>query len=87
MSILHFFQHKSPLPTPQQTRIGERTTKEANTAVQKEISAGHGTRRKRKRYTTFKDNNRAVIGKYAAENGNISAQKKFKTEWVQRGRD
>ena len=81
MSILHFFQRKLPLPTPQQTGIGERATKEANAAIQKEISAdsaGHGTSRKRKKYTSFTDNDRVMIGKYAAENGNISAQKNSK---------
>ena len=35
-------------------------------------------RRKRKAHSTFSDEDRAVIGKYAAENGNASALKKFK---------
>ena len=34
-------------------------------------------RRKRKAYLTFSDKDSAVIGKYAAENGNASALKKF----------
>ena len=33
MSILQFFQRKLPLPTPQQTGIGERATKEAKIIV------------------------------------------------------
>lgn len=84
MSILQFFQHKLPLPTPQQTGIGEQATKKANVAVQKEISAdsaGHGNSRKRKKYTSFTDNDMAMIGKHTAENSNISAQKKFKTSF------
>ena len=37
-----------------------------------------GGRRKRKAYSTFSDEDCAVIEKYAAENGNASALKKFK---------
>ena len=85
MSILQFFQRKLPLPTPQQTGIGEQATIEANAAVQRETSADSATSRKRKKYTSFTDNDRAIIGKHAAENGNISAQKKFKSSFPDLG--
>jgi hypothetical protein len=35
MSILEYFQRKSPLPTPEQTGIGERATKEATLPLEK----------------------------------------------------
>ena len=85
MSILKYFQRQSPLPTPEQTGIGERATKEANAAVGNELAdRATGTSRKRK-YTNFTDKDRAMIGKHAAENGNLSAQKKFKSSFPDLG--
>ena len=36
-------------------------------------------------HTDFSDEDRAVIGKHAAENGNLSAQKKFKSKFPDLG--
>ena len=86
MSILRYFHAKTSLPTPQQTGIGKQAIKEADTAVEKEICADSaGTCRKRKRYTSFIAKDRAMIGKHAAENGNSSAQKRFKTSFPDLG--
>ena len=80
MSILQYFHRKTP---PQQTGIG---TKEANASVEKELCANSaGTTRKRKRYTSFTDKDRAMIGKHAAENGNLSAQKRLKSSFPDLG--
>ena len=87
MSILRYFQRQPALPTPQQTGIGERATTEANAAIEKELSAdAAGNSRKRKKYTEFSDEDRAVIGKHAAENGTLSAQKKFKSKFPDLGK-
>ena len=49
--------------------IGERATMEANAAVAEMIGdSGYCNNRKRKHYTAFSDKDRAVIGRYAAEN-------------------
>ena len=86
MNILKYFQHQSPLPTPEQTGIGERATKEANAAVGKELAdCAMGTSRKRKKYTNFTDKDRAMIGKHTAENGNLGTQKKFKSSFPDLG--
>ena len=74
MSILQYFHRKTPLPTPQQTGIGVQATNEANAAVERETCADSAcTSRKRKRYTSFTAKDRAMIGKHAAEKGNLSA--------------
>ena len=86
MSILRYFQCQPALPTPQQTGIGEWATIEVNAAVEKELSAdATGTSRKRKKYTDFTDEDRTLIGKHAAENGNLNTQKKFKSRFPDLG--
>ena len=70
MSILKYFQ--TSLPTPEQTGIGERATTSANIEVSKQLKLTDG---KKKAYTTFSDEDRAKIGKHAAENGNSTALK------------
>ena len=52
MSLLHYFQRRSSLPTPQQTGIGEQATAEANAAVAEVIAVSSSTK-KRKYYTSF----------------------------------
>ena len=47
---------------------------EANAAVAEVIGdSSHRNGRKRKHYTTFSDEDRAAIGRHAAENSNVSA--------------
>ena len=63
------FHCQPSLPTLQQTGIGKQATKEANAAIEKEISADSAVNsRKRKKYTNFTDEGSAAIGKHAAEN-------------------
>ena len=78
MSLLRYFQSKTPLPTVHQTAIGDRATSEANRQVERVV--GERQSRKRKRYTTYRDEDRAQIGRYAAENGNTKAVKRFKAD-------
>ena len=75
-------QPRSSLPTPQQTGIGERAITEVNAAVAEVIGdSGHSNGRKRKRYTAFSDEDRAAIGRHAAENSNASALRKFRSSF------
>ena len=72
------------LPTPQQTGIGEHaTTSAANTEIREQMKQAHG--RKRKAYTAFTNEDRAKTGKHAAENGNNSALKKFRSVYYDLG--
>ena len=76
MSLLGYFKSTS-LPTPEQTGIGEHATTSADTEVREQRKRTDG--RKRKAYTAFTHKDRAEIGKHAAENGNNSALKKFRS--------
>ena len=67
MSILNYFRS---LPKEKDTGIGSFATKEANRAVKRVLSdVNEPTRKKREVYTAFNDQQRAAIGKYAAECG------------------
>ena len=66
--------------------IGERSTVEANVALTEVISdSGPSNGRKRKHYTAFSDEDRAAIGRHAAENSNVSALKKFRSSFPDLG--
>ena len=70
MSITSYFKPACPLPTPQETGIGEPATREENDAVKRVLAgqqAKEPTAKKRKVYTAFKDSQREQIGRYAAE--------------------
>ena len=82
--ILRYF--KSNQPTPEETGLTSREVDAANKAVQKvigNVNAGASSRggQKRKYTTTFTAEDRAQIDKYAAENGNLAAQKRFKSDY------
>ena len=66
---------KPSLATASQTGIGDRLTAAANTEVER-ITSVDCSKRKRKRYAAYSDK----IGKYAAENGNVAALKRYKSE-------
>lgn len=74
MSLLRYFKHS--VPTVKQIGIGEEATKSANVAVLELQDRSRG----RKRYMDFSEEERVQIGRYAAENGDISALKKFKAQ-------
>ena len=83
MSILSYFKPSSMLPSPSDTGIGVVATKEANEDIRKVIDRGASANvvsKKRKAYTAFSDETRADIGRYAAENGNAAALKKFRSD-------
>lgn len=57
--------------------------KKANEAVQTQLDCQKSQKsrpKKHKAYTTFSDEMRANIGRYAAENGNAAALKKFHSD-------
>ena len=71
----------SPLPTPKETGIGASATKAANQAVSRVLSpVNESVKKKRKVYTAFTDQQRAAIGKYAAECGNAATLHKYQQE-------
>ena len=82
MSIRSYFKPACSLPTPVETGIGAVATKEANRAVQRVLDeqSSQQPSPKRRKYTTFNDEQRARVGKYAAENGNTAALRKFRSE-------
>ena len=73
------------LPTAKDTGIGEAATREANKAVREELRRPEANQTKqmckRKPYSVFSGEQRAQIGKYAAENGNTAAVKRFKDDY------
>ena len=72
MSLFKFLKPLSDrLPTAEETSLPENAVRSANNAVQ-------NMQRKRKYTTTFTAEDRAKVGKYAAENGVAKAQRHFK---------
>ena len=78
MSLLRYLK-KKPLPTAEQTVIGERDTTSANFEVEEVLDRATGNR-KRKYYATYTDGDRAEIGKFAAENGKDFQELKSKNK-------
>ena len=76
MTLLRYFQVTSSLPTAKEAALGDTVTQSASVAVLCKVQAERP--RKRKRYTVFTAEQRATIGKYASEDGNAAAVKKFK---------
>ena len=69
------------LPSPEEVGLGKAVTAEANSAIREEFGRIEAARGKmRKRYALFTDKERARIGRYAAENGNSAALKKFRSD-------
>ena len=85
MSLHRYF--KRLLPTSEETGLGEATTQAANKSV-KRVLAGEGetsAKKPRKERSVYSDEDRAAIGRYAAENGNAMAQKHFKSKYPELG--
>ena len=71
------------LPTSSDAGIEESTMKKANEAVQTELDRQKSQKscpKKCKAYTAFSDEMHANIGRYAAENDNAAALKKFRSD-------
>ena len=81
MMTLHRY-FKRVLPTPEETRLSERATSEANQAVANVLRESTETTASRKHsYLVFSDDQRAAIVQYAATNGNAAAVKKLRGEF------
>ena len=77
MSLLNYFQPSKGLPTTEQTGLPARVLREANEAVKEALNATN-VPKKRKYTTAFTAEDRAAIGRYASENSNAAAVKKFR---------
>ena len=81
MSLRRYFQPATTLPTASQTQLSPNVLQEVNQAVRAALQPKEngGRRASKRKYTTsFTPEDRARIGKYASENGNAAAVKKFK---------
>ena len=82
MSLLQYLKPINRLPTAVEAGLPTGVTVEVNKAMEKALhdasNAEKSTGKKRKYTTTFMPEDRAAIGKYAAENGTAKAVKKFK---------
>ena len=68
----------STLPTLSESGLGEVEYQQVATAVNKELAAPAAKQRRGSgTYTTYTPTQRAMIGKYALENGNKRARKHF----------
>ena len=78
MSLLKFFKPINQLPTTKNTGLSEHVVNEANKAVEKVLNDTEAPpAKKRRKYTTFNPEDRADIGRYAAENGNAATVRKY----------
>ena len=68
-------QPANSLPTARETQLGDVVTQSANVAVLRKVQhrLQANQRRTRKAYTLFTAEQRAAIGRYASENGNVAA--------------
>ena len=82
MGLHRYLKPLNKLPTPEQTGLSARITAEANKALKETLASqprsSEPSARKRKYTMAFTPEDRAAIGKYAAEYRNAAAVKKFK---------
>ena len=95
MALLKYFKSSSSLPSAKDTKIGETTTKEADAAIsrvlaekqpQQSSSSPAPDRPKvtgKRKYTSFSAEQKASIGRYAAEHSNAATVQKFKSNFEQ----
>ena len=75
---MRYFQCQGGLSTPRDTGLTPHTTAGTYKCVKKVVSGkGQDATRKREYTTTFTDEDRAKIGRYAAESGNAITVKHF----------
>ena len=80
--LLKYFQRSQPLPTSEETGLGEVATKEANAAVERILQEErNGTNGVKCKYTHFTPEHRAKIAKYIAECGNTATARHFSREF------
>ena len=93
MALLKYFKSSSSLPSAKDTKVGETVTKEANAAVSRVLAEkqpsssspalNHPKGTGKRKYTSFSAEQRASIGRYAAEHSNAATVKKFKSNFEQ----
>ena len=79
MSIRRYFKSAVNLPTPSQAQLSPNVLREVNQAVtaalEREEAGNQAKRGKKRKYNaSFTPEDRAAIGRYAAENGNAAAK-------------
>ena len=82
MSIRRYFKSTVNLPIPSQAQLSPNVLREVNQAViaalEREKVGNQAKRGKKRKYNaSFTPEDRAATGRYAAENGNAAAVKKF----------
>ena len=82
MSLPKFFNPTNALPTAKDTGLSEHVIREANKALEnsqkgQQVSEDPPVKKTRKYTTTFSPEDRAEIGKHAAENRNAAAVRKY----------
>ena len=79
MSLRRYFKPANKLPTADKAGLSANVVKEVNQVVTRTLERSEASAGKKRKYTTtFTSEDRAAIARYAAQNGNSAAVKKFK---------
>ena len=79
MSLRRYFKPANKLPTADKAGQSANVVKEVNQVVTRTLERTEASAGKNRKYTTtFTPEDRAAIARYAAQNGNSAAVKKFK---------
>ena len=79
MSLRRYFKPANKLPTADKAGLSANVVKEVNQVVTRTLERSEASAGKKRKYTTiFTPEDRAAIARYAAQNGNSAAVKKFK---------
>ena len=79
MSLRRYFKPANKLPTADKAGQSANVVKEVNQVVTRTLERTEASAGKKRKYTTtFTPEDRAAIARYAAQNGNSAAVKKFK---------
>ena len=79
MSLRRYFKPANKLPTADKAGLSANVVKEVNQVVTRTLEQSEASAGKKGKYTTtFTPEDRAAIARYAAQNGNSAAVKKFK---------
>ena len=79
MSLRRYFKPANKLPTADKAGQSANVVKEVNQVVTRTLERSEASAGKKRKYTTtFTPEDRAAIARYAAQNGNSAAVKKFK---------
>ena len=74
MSLRRYFKPTNKLPTADEAGLSANVVKEVNQVVTSALERSEASAGKNRKYTTtFTPDNRAAIGRYAANDGNSAA--------------